>query len=349
MQSYQKNFIGVDISKAYFDATLMIVTNQVRGEPISGKFENNNEGLKIFKSWLKEQQVAFNDHTILVMENTGIYHRALQFFCAKESIPVHIGNAAHMKWSFGIARGKNDKIDSQRICKYAYKEADELIRSPRFSSILIEMRDLFTLRRKLVDQRSSLRKQLNELNGINSKSNQKELEACCSRTLKSFDLSIEKTENQIREKIKLHDSLNNNYKLISSIPGIGEWTTTLLIISTANFIAKPNGKQLACYAGIAPFEHSSGSSIKGKTKVHRMGNKELKANLHMCALSSIRNNEEMKAYYNRKMAEGKQHNSVMNAIMSKLLLRVASVVKNGVPYVDNYSILKKKINEELLA
>ena len=348
MQNYQNNFIGVDVSKESFDATLMTEKDQKKSEPLSGKFENSKEGLKTFRSWLKAKKVEFNDQTLLVMENTGIYHRAIQFFCTTEAIPFHIGNAAHMKWSFGIARGKNDKIDSLRICKYAYKEAEELASTPKFEAILFELRDLMTLRRKLIDQKNSLQVQLKELRGVNQKSVQKELESCCSKTMNSFEVSVKKTESKIKEKIKSNEQVNKNFKLLISIPGIGEWTAIMLIVCTSNFIFEPSGKQLACYAGVAPFEHTSGTSVKGKTKVHKMGNKELKANLYMCALSTLQNYEEFKTYYDRKISEGKQHNMVMNAIMNKLLLRAASVVKKGESYVDNYSVLKKKIKEEML-
>src|SRR5690606_39562345 len=89
-------------------------------------------------------------------------------------------------------------------------------------------------------------------------------------------------------------------------------TATYLIACTANFAGKPSGKQLACYAGVAPFEHSSGISVRGRTRVHRMANKDLKKLLHLCALSVIRYNQEFKTYYNRKKEEGKHSMSILN-------------------------------------
>lgn len=97
-----------------------------------------------------------------------------------------------------------------------------------------------------------------------------------------------------------------------------------------------SSKQLACYAGVVPFDHQSGTSIRGKHHVHRMANKELKKLLHLCALSCIKNYPEFKDYYDRKKKEGKHSMSVLNAIKNKLILRAFAVVKNERDYVDSY-------------
>lgn len=111
-----------------------------------------------------------------------------------------------------------------------------------------------------------------------------------------------------------------------------------LIGYTANFAGKPIGKQLACNAGVAPFEHSSGISIKGETRVHRMANMELKRLLHLCAFSAIQNNLEIKNSYNRTKDEGKNSMSILNVVTNKIVLRVAAVVKNQMPFKNNFKI-----------
>lgn len=120
-----------------------------------------------------------------------------------------------------------------------------------------------------------------------------------------------------------------------TIPGIGNVTAVYLIVCTNNFVGNISGKQLAFYAVVAPFANTSGISIKGKEKVHKMANKELKKLLFMCAMSTLQYSPEMKQYYDRKTAEGKHGFSVLNAIKNKILLRVATVIKNQKPYVDN--------------
>lgn len=131
MQTNVKHYIGIDRGrpcgiKAIFDAALMTVVNHKKQAIESAQFENVELGLRAFQKWLKSNKLSFDTNTILVIENTGIYYRLLWAFCNKINLQLHIGDAAHIKWSFGIARGKNDEIDTIRLCKYVFKESDEL-------------------------------------------------------------------------------------------------------------------------------------------------------------------------------------------------------------------------------
>ena len=113
-------FIGIDVSKPHFDASLMAVVSHQKQAIQTARFDNITESMKVFGRWLKTHQVTLDGHTLLVIENTGIYHRLLWLYCSQINLPIHIGNAAHTKWSFGIARGKNDIIDSIRLCKLCF-------------------------------------------------------------------------------------------------------------------------------------------------------------------------------------------------------------------------------------
>ncbi len=95
-------------------------------------------------------------------------------------------------------------------------------------------------------------------------------------------------------------------------------------------------QQLACYAGVVPFSDTSGKTLKGRNKVHKMANKELKSLLHLCALSAIQYYPEFRNYFDRKTKEGKHPTSVLNAIRNKIALRAVAVVNNQIKYVNNY-------------
>ena len=138
--------------------------------------------------------------------------------------------------------------------------------------------------------------------------------------------------------IQENKAIYTTYLLIKTVPGIGHLTSVYIICCTNNFASKPSGKQLGSYAGVVPFTNSSGSSIKGKNKVHKMANKELKKMLHLCALTAIKYYPEFKHYFDRKKAEGKNGMVVLNAIKNKLVLRVVAVVNKQQPYVDNTKI-----------
>ena len=148
--------------------------------------------------------------------------------------------------------------------------------------------------------------------------------------------SMTEIEKQITLVIKSDSSINTNYNLLLSVSSIGPVTATYILCCTNNFANKISGKQLSCYAGVVPFSDRSGTSLKGRNKVHKMANKELKSLLHLCALSSIKYYQEFRDYYERKVKEGKHPNSVLNAICNKILLRAVAVVNNQKSYVENY-------------
>lgn len=338
MISSTKFFIGIDVSKPYFDVSLMAVVNHVKKAIETARFENTRDGIKLFEKWLKSRKVTFDEQSLVVIENTGIYHRLIWSFCSIKDMPIHIGNAADIKWSFGIARGKNDKIDSIRFCNYAFKESDSLISTAPLNPALLHLKDFVSTRTKLLKQIASLQVSIKELGNINEKPHQRLIEKALKSAIDGIAKSIQNVEKEIMKIIDKNEDFKTNYKLIISIPGIGHVTAIYLIGCTANFAGSPSGKQLACYAGVAPFEHSSGISVKGKTRVHRMANKELKRLLHLCALSAIQHNQEIKTYYLRKKDAGKHSMTILNAIRNKIILRVAAVVKKQAPFKNNYKI-----------
>ncbi len=337
MKQTTLSFLGIDISKSWFDVSLLQVTNHQKSEIKSTRFSNDSDGIKLWHNWLKKENVAFTKNSLVVIENTGVYHRLLWQFCSKHNLPLHIGNAAHIKWSLGIVRGKNDIIDSRRLCMYAFKEADELKATPVLISVHLQLKDLMTARTKLLSHLTTTKVYLNELKLSKESGNQKILEKVHKSALEGLKKSIKSIEAEMKKIISESASIKENYELLLSVPGIGAMTATYLICCTANFAGKISGKQLASYAGVVPFEHSSGSSIKKKSKVHKMANKELKSMLHMCAISAIQHYEEFKVYYDRKKVEGKPSLSILNAIRNKIVLRAVAVINNKQPYVNNYS------------
>lgn len=330
-------FIGIDVSKPFFDASMMAVIDHQKQELHSRRFDNTKTGLKDFEKWLKTNKVSFDKQSLVVIENTGIYHRLLWKFCTEKNLPLHIGNAAHIKWSFGIARGKSDVIDSKRLCQYAAKESDSLKASTGLNYDLLQLKDLMTCRAKLLKELTGIKRHLKELKNTNSKTVQTIMENAHKQALTGLKKSIEKIESLIKQLVEKDAALLKNYQLLTSVPGIGHITAIYILCCTNNFIGNITGKQLACYAGVVPFEHSSGISIKGKNRVHKMANKELKAMLHLASLTAIQRYSEFKNYYERKKLEGKHSMSVLNAIRNKIVLRAVAVIKNQEPYVENHA------------
>jgi transposase len=119
MKISKKNYLGIDVSKPWFDVSLLTELNHVKQPMLTLRFDNTAPGLKLFKKWLTAQRVSFDNNTLLVIENTGVYHRLLWSFCSTHNLQLHIGNAAHIKWSLGITRGKSDAIDSKSCASIA--------------------------------------------------------------------------------------------------------------------------------------------------------------------------------------------------------------------------------------
>ena len=126
----------------------------------------------------------------------------------------------------------------------------------------------------------------------------------------------------------------DNSLLITSIDGAGTQTALFMIAFTAGFTLFENLRKFASYAGIAPFPHQSGTSIRGRTRISSLGNMKFKSLLSNCATSAIMNNAEINAYYRRRINEGKDKMSTINVIRNKILGRIFAVVQRGTPYVN---------------
>lgn len=266
------NFLGIDVSKEYFDA--VVILNSDKNNTIHNQFTNDSKGLKELTNWLKSYQ-SNAENTLACMEHTGLYGKIItQHLLAKE-FTVWVEMLLKIIRSLSVHRGKNDKVDAHRIAYYAMKNQEEaqFYKSPR--KIVDKIRKLLTLRDHLVKTKALLIKNTNEL--------------------KEFEPELDKV-------IEDDEKLSNLFEKTTSVVGIGKVTALLLICFTNEFTMYENPRQLACYCGVVPFEYSSGKSVRAKPKVHYMANKTLKKQLYMCALSSVTAKGELKDYFERKVA-----------------------------------------------
>jgi len=163
MSDSQKNYLGIDVSKPWFDVSLLVVCNHQKQPMITERFDNTTAGMKAFKKWLVFHGVSFDVNSLVVIENTGVYHRLIWSFCSKHQLQLHIGNAARIKWRMGITRGKSDVIDSQRLCTYCFKQADELQATPALNPVFMKLKDLMSSRSRLVAQLHSTKNYIKEM------------------------------------------------------------------------------------------------------------------------------------------------------------------------------------------
>lgn len=326
MKQY-KYFFGVDISKKTIDVTLA-----KDGDFTHRKFSNDLTGMDELMKWLTELNLNV-DLVLFCMEATGLYCFPLTQFLAKNEIDIWIEHAAQIKKASSLDRGKNDKVDSKRIAMYAVKHLDRLRLWKPASHTLEKIRHLATLRERLVETRKRLLTPIQEFEEIGNVEMAKFLTKTIKSSLAALEKDLKNVEVSIISIVNEDENLKKLYKLVTSVVGIGFVTAINLIIHTNGFTILKDTRKLACYCGVAPFEYSSGSSVRGKTKVHFMANKKLKCNLHMASLSAVKADADLKAYYERKILEGKNKMSVLNAVKNKLLARVVAVVNKQEEYV----------------
>ena len=326
MKQYN-HFFGVDVSKKTVDITY-ICNDQI----IHRQFSNNDDGMAELMQWLKELNNALAQ-TLFCMEATGLYCFALTQFLAVNEIDTWIEHAAQIKRSSSLDRGKNDKIDSKRIALYATKNLDRLRLWKPMNATLEKIKHLASLRARLVETKKKLITPIQEFEEVGNVAMSKLLTKTIKSSLASIDKDLKNLERKIIEIVNEDANLKQLFKLVTSVVGIGFVTAINLLVHTNGFTVLKDARKLACYCGVAPFEYSSGSSIRGKTKVHFMANKKLKSNLHMASLSAVKLDADLKAYYERKVAEGKNKMSVLNAVKNKLLARVIAVVNKQQEYV----------------
>jgi transposase len=166
---------------------------------------------------------------------------------------------------------------------------------------LLQLKDLFTTRTKLLGHYNSTKTYLEELKSCGEKATYLLLTKKCKAGLAGIKKSIQEIEAIIKSIIANDHTLQNNFELIKTVPGICDITANYLICCTNNFATKITGKQLANCAGAVPFEHCSGI----RNGVHKMANKHLEKLLHLCALSAIKYYLEFTDYYNRKKKKAK--------------------------------------------
>lgn len=327
------NFIGIDVSKKTFN---VCVRTHIR-ELFFAEIENTPREIKRFIRSLKEQGVLATN-TLICLEHTGVYgYHILEVFYEK-GYSLWLEHPLHIKQSIGMTRGKNDEVDSSRIASYCIRFIDKLKLWEPERSAVKALKKLFGVRETLVKTKKRLAHSSSEPQQYESKESKKLSSQHMNPVLKVIGLELKKVNENIRDLILKDERLKALSIIVKSVPGIGEVTSWKLLTVTNEFKSFKTGRQFACYSGVVPFDHQSGTSIKGKPRVSNMANKDMKCLLHMGALSIINGRKgELYDYYIRRVEEGKHKMSVINAIRNKVLSRVFSCVKKMEKY-EAYSV-----------
>lgn len=321
--------IGIDVSKLTLDVCIHV-------KQMLTQVSNTKQGYKKLLIWVKKNANCPIEEILFCFEHTGMYSAALVRFMADNHLNYILVPGLEIKRSLGIQRGKNDQIDAKKIAQYAYRRRDEVNIYEAPDKSIDKIRQLLSLRERLVKQRAGFMASLKDLVNLIDKSENKLLFSIPQKMIMELNKQIERLEEEVDIVLEECTEIMDNYNLITSITGVGRQTALLIIVVTNNFLWFTDHRKLASYAGIAPFPHVSGTSIHGKTKVSNLANKRLKSLLSTCAVSAIRTDPEIKIYFKRRTESGKHKMNTINAVRNKLLARVFAVVKRKTPYVSFY-------------
>jgi transposase len=310
-------FVGIDISKDVFD-----VYSCEEGHL---QFVNDVSG---FKSFAK---VLASNHWC-IMEATACYHYRLAVYLFENGIRVSVMNPLVIKRfiQMKLNQVKTDKSDAKMICQYGQEqELQQWHPAPAYAE---ECKMLQTVTQLYFKQTTAIK---NKLHSLASKGNTKgKMIRSLRRQLKQLQKEIKCLETEMELLIKTNEP--ELFTRITSIAGIGKKTAMLLIITTNGFKDFQSSKQVSSFLGLAPNERSSGSSIRGRSRISKTGNPIVRNHLFLCSFTASIHNPQCKALYDRIVAKGKSKKLALIAVCNKLIKQAYGISKSGLPYDKNY-------------
>jgi len=318
--------IGIDISKQTFDVRFR------EKKKLSHKiYDNNLRGFKKFINGIESK-----DQVIIVMEASGPYYVNLASYLYKFGIKVSVVNPLIIKRfsQMKFYRAKTDKKDSGIIMEYGETEMKSLkLWKPETEGVqsLKQMQTTLELLQK------QLRQSKNQLSAFKSSGmvNQ-QVETGLKSVMRSIVRTIKKLEDQMLKVC--NDYYKESLELITSIPCVGNKTAMMLIAVTDNFSKFEHNKQLIAYVGLAPRVYQSGTSVRGKGHICKMGKSQIRKLLYMCSWTAKRYNKTCKEMYQRLQAKGKPERVIKIAIANKLLKQIFAVATTKQKYIENYQL-----------
>ena len=313
------NYIGFDISKLTIDYAYMKESSKW----ISRKIDYTKEAMK-------ELITSLPSNSICVMEATGPYYLKLANFLFTHGFRVCVVNPLVIKRfsQMKLLRTKTDKADAKIICSYGKEQApttwepkDEVIHS---------------IRQKLSTQELFIKQRTAFQNKLESLVQDENADKSCTRMVKQEIQNITRKIDKLDEEVEniIMKTYNVQYKLLRTIPGIGRKTAATLIAITSCFELFESHRKLASYIGLCPRIYESGTSVRGKAKICKLGMSRMRQLLYLAALSAIKANKPCEALYNRLVEKGKPKKLALVAVANKLIRQSFGVINNNLPYYE---------------
>lgn len=308
--------LGVDIAKLKFNVCLINQSGKLKHKV----FANTSTGFEQLRDWLSKQGV---ERVHACLEATGTYGEALALFLHQAGQRVSVVNPAAIKAFAGsrLSRTKTDRVDAELIARFTQAQAP-----PQWTPLPQEVRELQALVRRL---QALVEMRVAEENHLSSGITVDVVRESVEELLNHLNTQIKRTEKLIREHINRHPRLKQQSELLDSIPGIAETTAALLLSEITDITQYRSARQVAAYAGLVPRERQSGSSVRGRTRLSKIGNARLRRALYFPAITALRCSPFFQAWAEGLQKRGKSKMSVICAVMRKLLHVAYGVLKHS--------------------
>lgn len=316
-----KKYCGVDVGSE----TLSLCLQETEGKFHFLEIKNSKSG---FEKLEKEHGLAFH----FVMEATGVYHLNFVFYLMEKKALVSVVNALQIKRfiQMHLERNKSDVKDAKYLCLFGISQQPPIYQLPDDEYFICK--SLNSSIETLTNEITLFKNQLHALKRVPVQL--LSVAECYETIIQKLSQERQKLEQELNEQLeKWQPEL---LKQVSSVVGIGKRATAELIVFTQGFNGMENYRQLISYAGLSPTEYSSGSTIRGRSKICKQGGSRLRHILYMCAMNAIKTNKQCKALFERLVAKGKNKKVALIAVCNKLLKQVFGVVKNKAIFDNNY-------------
>jgi transposase len=344
MKRIVKQVAGIDVSQNELVVCLGRMYDDWTPELFTSRsFANTAKGFDAFVQWVNKLSDA-GLPVRYVMEATGVYHESLAYYLQKQGLEVSIvlpNKISNYARTLEV-KTVTDKTASEAIARFGIERKLDTWKPA--SPLYKKLRQLTRERDQLVQSRTIAK---NQLHAEQSEAEpNKSTVARVKKQIALFNKQEQEIKVELAALVKQNETVKQKVELITSIPGVGALTAVTVLAETNGFELIRNKKQLTSYAGLDVKEKQSGTSVKGKPRISKKGNRFLRKSMHLPALSAIRHDERFKAVFARVVAKHGVKMKAAVAVQRKLLELIYIISKTEKQYDKQY--LKKPESNKML-
>ncbi len=341
------HWVGIDVSKPFFDAALLSWPDQEIGAPVrefpAARFRRTKAGAEEFVTWLEGllgEEIEVPE-TRVVMEATGKYSSALAVWllqCRRPLVAAIVNPQPVAKFIQSLAlRNTTDRLSARALALYGAQRRPAPYQP--LSKGEADLRELTRYRHFLVEQRTAM------TNHAGERAHNKTVLKMQARRRRQIQKDIAAVEEQMRAQVAKLDGLREDVALLDTIYGVGFITAVTVRVELGDLRRFERARELSAFAGTSPREFESGTSVRKRTRMSKAGNSRVRAVLYMASCSAIVHPNPWKDEYQRFIGNGKKPTAALGALMRKLLVLMRAILISGQPYDPLYKTRGKSSRE----